>query len=466
MLQSASTCRAANRSLTPVRRVNDWYHVTLGPKSTLIVQRAYLDRRALPSGQYRIRIFGSILSEGKFSAEKIPLFCRIPGFDASGDSDTRIPGFGASGDSDGRIPGFDGCDDERTVRAFMYAERRIKMKVRQARFHHVMITCFFTSTSSTSDAPVAMQVLPGRDDYANYALPVHRPPTKQVVRYGMCVPVLYGSISDAEAGRLIEWVELHRMFGVSEFHLYNITLRDVSPRFMAVVDFYQKKNVIKWHVVSPPVDAALISKANLYDVSKGLDGAVLNQCFADNMFRFRYTLSVDLDEILVPRNARTYAAMLHKLHRDMDLQPKDIVSYVVPFAYFYLDFPPGGKRVNYSTSLTFTRRLKASYDTRVKSITLSSRCAYTYFHYCDVKVSHHADLDHARAVYYVEPGVALVHHYRRSCASRRRHNEWGRQWRRRQCKALLDSTVVDSYVSKFARTLTSRVQPIREQLHV
>ena len=282
---------------------------------------------------------------------------------------------------------------------------------------------------------------------------------------GICVPVLYGDMNDKDADLFAEWVELNEMFGVSEINLYNVSVRSVSSKFRDVVTYYVNRKLVRWFNVTLPVRRRDVTDKKWYDVSKSLDGAVLNECFLENMYRFEYIMAVDLDEVVVPRTVRSHHHWLHTILQP-DQQPKDIVSFVIPFAYFYLDLPANeSASFDHMATMSHTKRTEIMSEFRVKSITNPRKCLYTYLHYCDVQFTYHPYESKARALQYVKSSTALVHHYRRQCAAVRRETDQREvREKRAQCARQQRDMREDGFLLQYRAQLFARLARVRASL--
>jgi Glycosyltransferase family 92 len=91
-------------------------------------------------------------------------------------------------------------------------------------------------------------------------LPVERPIRSEPEHeFGVCVAIAFGHVPLAE---FVEWIELHRMLGVTEFNIYDAGMVNMSTVF----DYYAKLGLLKVHSMPPPVlDMASLS-SNVLEV--------------------------------------------------------------------------------------------------------------------------------------------------------------------------------------------------------
>ena len=412
-----------------VYRINKWKYLKISRDAWLVANHAHFDTREGLPGMRNIRVFAT--TWGGEKAFNGPLYCQLR---TNPDSNETL-----------------------SVKAHIYTQRRIGMVYMNKTYRQVLVSCPL-HRSQLSGAPDYVTLATRRNSVSTCRLRVvNLVRQKPRFKVGICVPLMYGNISADQAQMFVEWVELHRLFGVSEFNLYNMTIQNTAPEFQRVLDFYVSRKIVRLTQVTPIVQSYRITRETLYDVSKSVDGGILNQCLAENMYRYESIISLDLDEILVPRAGSSYTEMLGEIRDDMDRLPKDIVSYVFPFAYFFLEYTPDRREGSNLTTLQFVRRTEPSYNIRVKSITNPRKCIYTYIHYCDLKFSSFQDGDHARALHYVTPSYGLVHHYRRECTIQRRPTE-KKQSVRTCAKQLKEGGETDKNIRRFKKRLLSRVR--------
>jgi len=155
----------------------------------------------------------------------------------------------------------------------------------------------------------------------------------------VCAQPLHTGFNRASA--LVEWLEFHRLLGVSHFIFYNSSIGADVQRVLRV---YQRRGVVTvlpWHL-------------NLWD-AKGryadldlapihIDGqlAALNDCVYRTMYRYRYTMAVDTDEYIVPRQHADYTQMLRQLNRQrvtelqMNVFESEIGAFMFRSSFFSL----------------------------------------------------------------------------------------------------------------------------------
>lgn len=124
---------------------------------------------------------------------------------------------------------------------------------------------------------------------------------------------------------LVEFLEFHRLLGVSHFYLYN---HSVGPDVQKVLDVYQQQGI----VVTLPWNLPVRSQLEIR--TEGIFAA-LNDCLYRTTYVHNYTMMVDFDEFIIPRIEKTYLHMLARLRREQPTAAAFIFQNV--FYYLYWD---------------------------------------------------------------------------------------------------------------------------------
>ena len=246
-------------------------------------------------------------------------------------------------------------------------------------------------------------------------------------QYGVCVLVAYNRI---DPKRIIEWVELNKILGITEINIYNSNL--VSDT-LAILEHYQKEGIIKIHNAPPPIQSWDYWPRKLSVI------AGLNDCMYRNMYKYNMTVVIDFDEVIIPHGHLHYDTMFREIYSFH--KTADISAFQFRNAYFFLDLPPDD---NYPTALVtqqFRRRVKISgpgYS--VKSITNPRKCVVMMNHYCLVKLPGVKNF-----VLNVNPKFGLNQHYKRCHLGK-------------ECKKMLNETTQEDTMLRFRSNLLERVK--------
>ncbi len=118
---------------------------------------------------------------------------------------------------------------------------------------------------------------------------------------------------------------MNYLFGVTEINIYAC---NVSESTMKVLKYFQSQGMV--NVLSMPP----VKEGGTWDgVSIG-NPASITDCQWRNMYRYKYTLVIDIDEIIVPKRAQDYSAMLQSVDNMYTLT--DVKSYTFRNTYFWV----------------------------------------------------------------------------------------------------------------------------------
>ena len=256
--------------------------------------------------------------------------------------------------------------------------------------------------------------------------------------FGMCLGggTMYGEVSDADARWLVEWFEVNRMFGVTEFNLYNATAQ-FSDKAKAVIEFYQEIGVLKFHQLPPPLTHYDVNDRNAVDLSMRVS---LNECMYMNMYRYKYIVVIDLDEIIVPYRSSSY----HEVFAGSN----DVTRTFPSFAFF-LTYPAKTNRHDLRT-LSYVYR---NNDMRAKSVLNPRHCLYAYSHGC-VKAFPGSKR------YIMSSRAGHVHHYRRTCTS----TENKKKFNSDHCDVIAKRKAVNLRMLDFEQEVVTRTRRANEQI--
>ena len=248
--------------------------------------------------------------------------------------------------------------------------------------------------------------------------------------FGVCVAVSYGEIIVSE---FVEWIELMRLFGVTEFNIYNGSLSDgINMAF----SYYIEQGVLNVLSLPPAVhDWSRKSVKLSNDVS-------LNDCMMRNMYRYRYMIVVDLDEIIVPRLHENYSSMLRAIDV-MEGHSSPWRSYSFRNALFYKHFRQDTSQPWYLRTMRYQNRIKPSgFLNAPKSFIDPRTCLSVFNHYC----YNCFDYPNGPWTIDVNTSIALSHHYRTCTLSEV------------ECKNMSAEAIKDDILLKYKTSLDTRVK--------
>ena len=186
--------------------------------------------------------------------------------------------------------------------------------------------------------------------------------------FAICVPITFWYV---DPYRIVEWIEMNRLFGVTEINVYACNVSEIT---MAILRYFQQDGILKLHNVPPAKNGHTRNGVKLASPIS------INDCMWKNMYRYRYVLILDLDEIIVPNLHTKYKDMLEFI--DKIYNSVNYKSYSFRNAYFWVGCLSPAKTIT-SYMKTFTAREDPSeYGISVKSILDPRRCLSAFNHRC------------------------------------------------------------------------------------
>ncbi|KAF0288685.1 hypothetical protein FJT64_012991 [Amphibalanus amphitrite] len=232
--------------------------------------------------------------------------------------------------------------------------------------------------------------------------------------FAVCVKGL--QLGDEWAGRLVEWIELLRLIGADAFVFYRY---DTGPEVSRVLEHYEAQGV------ATVVNATLPGFQPNYPPARRryLRAAVwqkrrfelvhYNDCLYRSLYRYRFVVPLDVDEVLVPRQYRTWAELIEHLEVNPHLLQR-FASLSVRHVYFFdnLTQTPDPGLPEHFHALRHTER-SANISGRGFSSKafVSTRGALTVFNHYALAPLYPYTAHEGRIV----PAQALLHHYRAEC---------------------------------------------------
>jgi len=150
---------------------------------------------------------------------------------------------------------------------------------------------------------------------------------KHVIEFGHCMSILYWK---QDPFRLVEWLEAYRMWGVGEVNIYTTATDNVTDN---ILKKYSKTGFVKYRQSPGPV-----GDYDEYAILLGMS-PVINDCMYRNMYRYRYLVCTDVDEMIVPASPhQNYSEMLRAAAAAATRANAIVHSYLFRNTYFFLDF--------------------------------------------------------------------------------------------------------------------------------
>ena len=136
--------------------------------------------------------------------------------------------------------------------------------------------------------------------------------------FAVCVRGLY-FLKENLSVRLIEWIEILYILGASKIFLYDL---NVHPDMKKVINYYAEKGIVELTKTSlagnqpnEPIQQYKYLKDHLWLQRYNLAG-FLNDCFYRNIYRYKYIVNLDIDEIIVSRKpGQTWNDLIPQLEK-------------------------------------------------------------------------------------------------------------------------------------------------------
>ena len=257
------------------------------------------------------------------------------------------------------------------------------------------------------------------------------------IEFGHCMSVAYWK---HDPYRIVEWLELHRLFGVEEVTVYNNSLDNVTSY---IFQSYAREGFVDFR-----------QAPSIFDDGKELTillnmSPVINDCLYRNMYRYRWLVCTDLDELIVPRKHLNYRRLLRAVDR-RQRRHRSAKSYMFSNVYFFTDLGPVHREPWFLLTSRYLRHVSpSSYGYSVKSFTDPMACVGLQNHVCWKRVDRFRN-DTADWNVPVNTSLAMNYHYKK-CHLDEFEGTFG------QCKDAMRSHYKDSTMKRFEQSLYDRV---------
>ena len=262
-----------------------------------------------------------------------------------------------------------------------------------------------------------------------------RPP--QQFNFGLCMSVSYWK---QDPHHIVEWLEMLRILGVNGVTVYNNSLeQDAADVFLeyakeGFVDFRQSHNFMD-------DEGELTIHMHM--------SPVINDCMYRSMFKYKWIIVTDWDELIIPRTVNTYHEMIEQINKFQVPQNKfSGKHYLFRNGYFFIDIP--GLDESQPNLVTLQHRKRIPVSERgysVKSIIDPLSCTNMHNHYCWRRTDIYAVTD---ILIEVEPEYGVNQHYKR-CHFDEFDNKIG------ECKRLFKEAIQDDIMLRYKEQLIKLV---------
>ncbi len=258
-------------------------------------------------------------------------------------------------------------------------------------------------------------------------------------KYGMCVAVAYEQI---DPKRIIEWVEMNKILGVTEINIYDSNVDRESRR---IFEFYEKEKIVKIFDTPPPIPNFSKWPRKLANVP------ILSDCMYRNMYHYKFVVVIDIDELIIPRKQWDFDAMFKAVNSYHKSQSANRAALEFRNAYFFSDLKSDETIPAALTTIRYRNHVgisKKGYS--VKSITNPRECVAMMNHYCLVTLPGRS----GRFSMYIEPSFGLNQHYKKCHLGKI------------ECDAMMKTVIHDDVMLKYQDLLTKNVKLQYEKVNM
>ncbi|ESN93436.1 hypothetical protein HELRODRAFT_180975 [Helobdella robusta] len=253
------------------------------------------------------------------------------------------------------------------------------------------------------------------------------------VNFSICVSPLNQHYDKYE--RMLEWIELNRMFGVEYFFFYNFS---TGSKVEKVLNYYVNENlatIIQWKL---PVKVD--ERTGASDVHYYGQLTALNDCLMRSRLTSHFVVNIDLDEFIVPTKDRTFYQLFTDVFKDKNVNISNVPPVIMSIRNTFFRVQQCNNTNNLFTNCSTKREdLIFRHGSRSKWMASSE--------VMDLIGVHGPQLKNIRQnrVIKLEPDVALVFHYHE-------HEEW------------IHPMVAELRMQTFSIELASRLQKMLTQV--
>ena len=241
--------------------------------------------------------------------------------------------------------------------------------------------------------------------------------------------------------RIVEWVEMQKLLGVSKIVFYNESMDDSTA---TVLEHYRDQGLVEIHQAKTIKNEEIHYKPEFHLRQR----VVFTDCMYRNMYQYRYLVTSDMDEVIVPRNVSSYMSMMELVKRvsarSLGKNLK-VACHKFWMAFFLPQSNTGVKSdLEHPNGLYFLQNIyrnvlpqKSSSPGHPKHITDLMGCVALNQHSCFLATD-----TFNRKSFVVDSRIGIVHHYRSEPV-----------WR-----FYINETIRDDRMLDFAEQLTRNVE--------
>lgn len=215
--------------------------------------------------------------------------------------------------------------------------------------------------------------------------------------FGVCIQTPVFAVQNPQS--VVEAIEIHRLLGAEHFTLY---IHSVTARVMDVLETYAEEGlveIVNWRIGRPFNESVYYYGEN----------SCMNECIYRNMYKVKYLVFVDLDEVIVPQKASNWSEMMKGLDQPTrgSFEFRNVFYYKPSKAAEYISCDHSQHKFEIPRVISYTSRSNVVEDYEYRSKIIIKPPV-------TVRIGVHLPFEHLSgySVYRVPSEVGLVHHYR------------------------------------------------------
>ncbi|TRY81169.1 hypothetical protein TCAL_13748 [Tigriopus californicus] len=175
-------------------------------------------------------------------------------------------------------------------------------------------------------------------DRSYNALKVWNERPKKIKDFAICVKSMWSPFKD-NTKALIEWIEINIAQGAKSIQMY---VQTITPNIRKVFDHYEQLGLVEifqmeWPGSVPTSASPWLQQwyyPNVTWIHSSFDHYAYNDCLYRNLYKFQYIALLDLDELLMPTQHKTWRGLFQDLKNNGN-DPLDYSSIMFYHLYFF-----------------------------------------------------------------------------------------------------------------------------------
>ncbi|KAK0084262.1 hypothetical protein PV325_007359 [Microctonus aethiopoides] len=283
---------------------------------------------------------------------------------------------------------------------------------------------------------------------------------RKKTEFTLCVKGL--DFDEDISDKLVGFFELSRILGAGMIYVYVFSVHENVTR---VLRLYERSNVVRWFRLSLPGDLPnnVVDRRRLFSkdiwIKRRMELIPYNHCFYDNIYNSEFIVPIDIDEMIIPVNVKTWSELLMNERTKLGNTFNDYASYAVRNVYFFPELQSkinnsslnnriGNvmEKFNYFNTLR-TTNVSPEGDS-VKSFVSTKRTLTVHNHYALTTLN-----PSTRRAYHLDSRDVLKHHHRQCDKDRL------------NCHDMMSNITVDKSALKYVNEFKARVKRVLTKLN-